>query len=267
MCRFPECRNGKRPKSFPTGFSVGQEEKARDLIAELENQAAQGQAIQVRRPVPRVGAVLSVAAFSEQFVAERRARGVVSFDKERLHFRYLRELADRPLPEVTKAEALAWVRRLASSKGEAWKRFAPATVKKVSATVRMVFKEAAKRDLIAVSPCVWDASDLPRKVTAARSLRVGYTAEEDRRGVDPPLAGLATGFPGRTRTARLRHGLGHPAQAREGDQDGDREVASGPSRAPRDPHVVEAGRVVTILGAATRGGRSLGPGGRGRGAV
>ena len=174
---------GKRSKSFATGFPVGQETKARDLIVELERQAAEGQAIEVRRPVPRVGAVLTVAAFGEQFVDERQARGVMSVNHERNHLRYLGELADRPLADLKKAEALAWARSLASRTGERGRRLSPATVQKITSTVKMLFKEAVKRDLLAVSPAVWDANDLPRKLTAARSRTGGYTAEDVARFV------------------------------------------------------------------------------------
>lgn len=92
----------------------------------------------------------------------------------------------RPAPspgDVTTAEALDWARSLATTKGKRGKLLAPATIKKITATVKQLFKEGVKRDLIAVTPCVWDATDLPRKTTSSRNLEGGYTPEDVARFV------------------------------------------------------------------------------------
>jgi len=156
-----------------TGCALDQRANAEAFLEEFERaKAAPPSTVVV---TPRT----TVREFSKVFVEERKTRGILDWLHEEVHFRFhLHALADLALADVTKAEALAWARFLATTKGKHGKPLAPATVKKITGTVKMLFKEAVKRDLIAVTPCVWDATDLPRKTTSARSRDGGYATED-----------------------------------------------------------------------------------------
>ncbi len=159
-----------------TGCTLDQPEEAQAFLEEFERAKATPESTVV------ITARSTVREFSRAFVEERKRRGILDWLHEDVHFRFhLHELADMPIGNVTKAAALAWARSLATKTGQHGKPLAPATIKKITATVRQLFKEAVKRDIIAVTPCVWDATDLPRKVTSSRSREGGYSAEDAAR--------------------------------------------------------------------------------------
>ena len=162
-----------------TGYRVGQEAFGQAFMAVWVAKGEKPDRIDLDGPLVIPTPETSVGEFGRVFVSERRARGILDWGHEETHLRYhLHGLRDRPLRDVTKGETLSWARSLAGRTGEHGKPLAAATIKKITATVKMVFKEAVKRDLIAVTPCVWDAADLPRKMTSARSREGGFTAED-----------------------------------------------------------------------------------------
>ncbi len=77
---------------------------------------------------------------------------------------------------------LEWVHGLPAQRRHDGKpgRLSPRSVHKYAETTRLLFKAAAKRDLIPVSPCVWDASDLPPKEDSdpTRAREGGFSAEQ-----------------------------------------------------------------------------------------
>src|SRR5690242_12964680 len=111
--------------------------------------------------------VLTVEGWGAEWLKERKARGKLDWVNEQGHLRHhlYPVLGKRPLAAVTKAEMLEWVHGLPSQRRRDGKRGAlsPRSVHKYAETARLLFKAAAKRDLIPVNPCVWDASDLPPK--------------------------------------------------------------------------------------------------------
>ena len=156
-----------------TGCTLDQAVEAEAFLEEFEKVRTM--------PLPQrtVTARTTVREFGKVFVQERKSRGILDWLHEDVHFRYhLHELADMPLGDVTKAHALAWARSLASKNGKRGNPLAAATIKKITATVRQLFKEAVKRDIIPVTPCVWDATDLPQKATSSRSREGGYEVED-----------------------------------------------------------------------------------------
>ncbi len=175
---FYRLPDGSRSKSFATRLPVGQEGEARALVAELERQAASGEAPRPLPPGP-----LTVRAWGERWNRDRRARGILDWVNERAHleFHLYPFLGDLQLAAVTKAQALDWVRAVPTHKTQqGGERLAPRTVHKIAATVRAMFKEAVKRDLLPATPCVWDAGDLPAREDrdATRAREGGFTAEQ-----------------------------------------------------------------------------------------
>ncbi len=170
--------DGSRSRPFATGLREGQEAEARALVAELERQVASGEAPRPLPPGP-----LTVKTWGERWNKDRKGRGILDWVNEKAHleFHLYPALGDLQLAAVSKAQALDWVRALPTHKTQqGGERLAPRTVHKIAATVRAMFKEAVKRDLIAMSPAVWDASDLPPKEDrdATRAREGGFSADQ-----------------------------------------------------------------------------------------
>ena len=162
-----------------TGYRVGQEPHAQAFMTEFVASGEKPDRLDLDGPLALPTAATTVWDFGRVFLVERRSRGILDWGHEEAHLRFhLHELRDRALRDVTKGETLTWARSLAGKTGEHGKPLAAATIKKITSTVKMLFKEAVKRDLIAVTPCVWDAADLPRKTTSSRSREGGFTAED-----------------------------------------------------------------------------------------
>lgn len=125
-------------------------------------------------------AALTVEAFGREWNTARKAKGVSDWDHELGHLEnhVFPVFGARPLAAVTKAEMLEWISALGNKPGRFTPRLSRATVSKIGATCRAMFKEAERRDLIVVSPCVWSKAHLPRKVTTSRSRSGGLTADE-----------------------------------------------------------------------------------------
>ena len=162
-----------------TGYRVGQEPFAQAFMAEFVASGEKPDRFDLDGPLAIPAPSTSVWEFGRVFISERRARGILDWGHEEAHLRFhLHELRDLALCDVTKGATLSWARSLAGKTGEHGKPLAPATIKKITSTVKMLFKEAVKRDLIPVTPCVWDAADLPRKTTSSRSREGGFTSED-----------------------------------------------------------------------------------------
>ncbi len=168
----------KHIKRISTGLEVGQKRQAQQVLAEWERLQVEGV------EAPAVAEVLTVEAWGAQWLEERKARGKLDWINEQGHLRYhlYPALGARPLTEVTKAEMLEWVHGLPAHRRHDGKpgRLSPRSVHKYAETTRLLFKAAAKRDLIPVNPCVWDASDLPPKEDSdpTRAREGGFSAEQ-----------------------------------------------------------------------------------------
>lgn len=73
---------------------------------------------------------------------------------------------------------LDWARGLERQKGPSGKHPGPKYVRKITATVRALFKEAARRHLVERSPCIWDDNDLPPMQANARVVGAGFELPE-----------------------------------------------------------------------------------------
>ncbi len=156
----------KYPKMIST--ETAERRAAQAFLEEWERVHVAGDDVAAAR------AVFTVESWGGEWIEARKARGILDAVNESAHLRlhlYPR-LGARPLRDVTKAELLDWVQALPA------KGLAPATVAKIAATCRALFAEAAKRDLVTVSPCVWTRGDLPRKVTVSRTREGGLTVDQ-----------------------------------------------------------------------------------------
>src|SRR3990172_3431724 len=167
----------KHIKRISTGLEVGQKRQAQEVLAEWERLQVEGS------EAPAVAEVLTVKAWGAQWLEERKARGKLDWINEQGHLRYhlYPALGARPLTENTKAEMLECVHGLPAHRRHDGKpgRLSPRSVHKYAETTRLLFKAAAKRDLIPVNPCVWDASDPPPKEDSdpTRAREGGFSAE------------------------------------------------------------------------------------------
>ncbi len=167
----------KHPRLLTTGLDVSQRAEAEELLREWERGRREaGKAV-------HAPTTLTLQAWGEKWIAGRKARGVLDWVHEESHLRHhvYPLIGARPLGEITKGELLDWVRSLAARMSrETGRPLAPKYVKRIQATMKMLFKEAVKRDLVPVTPCVWDATDLPRgeDLDAARALEGGFSAEQ-----------------------------------------------------------------------------------------
>ncbi|MEI6226706.1 MAG: hypothetical protein WCS72_18335, partial [Deltaproteobacteria bacterium] len=162
-----------------TGYRVEQEALAEAFMAEFLASGEKPDRLAFDGPLPVPTPETTVWDFGRVFLTERRARGILDWSHEEGILRcHLYELRDLPISRVTKSEALAWARSLARKAGDRGEPLAPSTVKKITATVKMLFREAVKRDLVVLSPCVWDAADLPKRLTSARTRDGGFEAAD-----------------------------------------------------------------------------------------
>ncbi len=152
-----------------TGLDVGQEAEADALLEKTieELRAA---------PVPEPTAPDTLKAWGEKWIDDRKARGKLEWIHERAHLEFFvyPVLGRRPLAEITDVELLDWARGLERQRGPSGKTPSPKYVRKITATVRALFKEAARRHLVERSPCIWDDSDLPALEANARVMGAGF---------------------------------------------------------------------------------------------
>ncbi len=161
-----------------TGFDVGQEQDADRFLEVLLAELGGGKEA-------RAGAAgLTLRAWGEQWVAERKARRIVSADNEgaQLRFHVYPQLGDVAIAALTKATMLEWVRGLPSRTCvRAGDPLSPRSVHHIAATVRRLMAEAVDRELLEANPCAWRAKrDLPAKrdkVIGKRN-RSGFAAWE-----------------------------------------------------------------------------------------
>lgn len=156
-----------------TGLAVGQEEEAEKV---LELALAQ---LRAERGAADLGPV-TVQAWGERWIEDRKARGKLEWTHEESHLRYFLTpvLGKLPLVEVTDVAMIDWARGLERARGPSGKHPSPTYIRKITATVRALFKEAVRRHVIERTPCVWEESDLPEKEANARVTSGGFSAEE-----------------------------------------------------------------------------------------
>lgn len=163
------------------GLDVGAEAEAEAVLAEALAKLQADDAIAVAGDA-------TVKAFGKGWVAGRKARGKLEWIHEQSHLEYFLypKLGARPLAEIRDVELLDWARGLEKATGPSGKHPSPAYVRKITATVRALFKEAVRRHLIERSPAIWEETDLPELEANARVLGAGFDLEQVRALVYDP---------------------------------------------------------------------------------
>ena len=136
-----------------SGLKVGQEKKAKDLLRRIEN------LVEVGGTSPG-GGPLTVAKWSEMWLATRRRKGIVVADdyESRLKLHILPRIGHLRLDEVRVGHVAELVQSLRD------KKLAPRTIRHIYFQCHGMFQKAVRRELLAVNPCVLDEDDLPAKV-------------------------------------------------------------------------------------------------------
>lgn len=164
-----------------TGLDLGQEDQAEEILARtLEDLRA--------APTPEPAAPGTVRAWGEKWIEDRKSRGKLEWIYEQSHLEHFAYpvLGRRRLQEVTDVEMLDWARGLERQTGPSGKTPSPKYVRKITATVRALFKEAARRHLVERSPCIWDDSDLPALEANARVVGAGFELADVRALISDP---------------------------------------------------------------------------------
>ncbi len=165
-----------------TGCTPDQREEAQAILdlalAQLAAEAA---------PAAASGP-LTVKAWGEAWIEDRKARGKLEWIYERGHLEnYLYgPLGARPLAEITDVIMLDWARGLEHTKGPSGKGPSPKYVRRITATVRAMFKEAVRRHHFERTPCTWDNTDLPELEANSRVLGEGFEVGDVARLISDP---------------------------------------------------------------------------------
>jgi integrase len=160
-----------------TGLSVGQEAEAEAVLAaaieELRNVPA----------APQAAAPGSLREWSERWIEDRKARGKLEYVHERSHLEHFvyPALGSRPVAEITDVDLLDWARGLEKQRGPSGKNPGPKYIRKITATVRAVFKEAVRRHVVERTPCIWEDTGLPELEANSRVVGAGFELDDVRR--------------------------------------------------------------------------------------
>ncbi len=172
---------GERRVTKALGLDVGQEAEAeRILAAALEELRA--------APPATAAAAGTVREYGDRWIADRKARGKLEYVHEESHLKYFLypSLGSKPLAAISDVVLLDWARGLEKARGPSGKTPSPKYIRKITATVRALFKEAVRRHVLERSPCIWEETDLPELEANARVVGAGFELEDVRRLVYDP---------------------------------------------------------------------------------
>src|SRR5688572_9526033 len=138
----------------PTGLRVGQEKLAAKIVKKAQA------SLNARRDGQADAGPLTVAAYAQRWLEERRGRGLASAgdDEARLTRHVLPVLGPLLLHDVTKKHVRDLVRELRA--GE----LAPRTIRNVYGVLHAMFHDAVVEDRVDTTPCVLKRTELPKKV-------------------------------------------------------------------------------------------------------
>ncbi len=172
---------GERRLTKALGLDVGQEAEAeRILAAALE---------ELRSAPPATGAATgTLREWGDRWIADRKARGKLEYVHEEGHLKYFvyPTLGSKLLAAIADVELLDWARGLEKQKGPSGKTPSPKYIRKITATVRALFKEAVRRHVLERSPCIWEDTDLPELEANSRVVGAGFELEDVRSLVYDP---------------------------------------------------------------------------------
>ncbi len=145
----------------PTEFRVGQEDKARKVVEDLEAMVR----AETEVGGPDLGPI-TVRRYAEKWFRDRRARGLASTDTEegRIKLHVLPELGDTLIAKVRPRDVRELVRRLRLKKSERKELLAPRSVRHIYGTLHTMFEDAVADELIEINPCSIKRGELPKKI-------------------------------------------------------------------------------------------------------
>jgi len=157
-----------RRRTRSTELRVGQEAEAEAVLAATLEE--------LRNPSAPPAAPGSLREWGERWIEDRKKRGKLEWVHEESHLSYYVNpaIGSRPLAAITDVEMLDWARSLERQRGPPGKTPSPKYIRKITATVRAMFKEAVRRHLVEKTPCIWDDSDLPELEANARVIGAGF---------------------------------------------------------------------------------------------
>jgi integrase len=172
---------GRRKMPRALGLRVGQEEEARAIVEQAiaELRASSPAPVTSSAPAAAPG-TLTVRSWGEAWIADRKARVKREWVNERVHlasFLYP-VVGDVALGTVNDVAMLDWARGLEKMRGESGNPPSPKYIRKITATVRALFKEAVRRHHIERTPCIWEDTDLPELEARAGAMTDGFTLEQ-----------------------------------------------------------------------------------------
>jgi integrase len=149
-------------KQKPSGFRLGQEKKARQLLVRVEELIAAG-------TPPQSDGPLTVRRWAEIWIKEQRDRGIetVGDYEARLRDHVLPVIGTMRLDQVRVSHIAALVAALKNKRKKRAKteeRLAPKTIRHIYFSAHSLFERAVRRDLIASNPCRLERGELPARV-------------------------------------------------------------------------------------------------------
>ncbi len=157
----------------PTGFNLGEEAKARDLLARVERQ------VEAQK---RIGATIgasvgevTVANFAKAWLEKRVSLASYASEEARVRLYLLPDLGNLPIAEVRPRHLIGLIRDLRASG-----KLAVRSVHHVYGTAHVMFRDAVLEELIPVNPCVLTKHQLGKKEDKNPEWRSGalYTRDE-----------------------------------------------------------------------------------------
>lgn len=166
--------DGER-KLRPSGFSVGQEVEAKNLLAEVEKQI--GASVRLGQTGP-----VTLRAFAKRWCADRVKEDFVTAKDEKrwVELHILPALGSISLTEMRPRHVRDLVRALKRKKSIKGTVLAPRSVRHVYMVLHRMLHDAVVDEHIAANPCVLKAGELPGKVDVDPEWRAGavFTREE-----------------------------------------------------------------------------------------
>lgn len=131
---------------------------------------------------------LTVKAWGEAWIEDRKERGKLEWPHEESHLKYFLypPLGGLLLADATDTVMLDWARGLERARGPSGKSPSPKYIRRITATVRSLFKEALRRHHIERTPCIWDNNDLPEMEANSRVVGEGFEVGDVARLISDP---------------------------------------------------------------------------------
>jgi integrase len=176
-----------RVKYASSGLGVGEEEKARELLAEIQRRIAAEREAGATTKKP-----LTFERYADGWMRARRQRGLssASVDDGRLRHHAVPALGKMLLSDIRPRHVRALILDLRKRIGTGPENLAPRTVRKVYGLLHTLFADAVAEELIAQNPCVLRRGDLPKNIDKDAEWRA--TAVFERREVETVVSSPLT---------------------------------------------------------------------------